>query len=162
MDNAEGARTYVPPGAGTSYWVTGGERATIMLRSADTHGAYAIVEVTIAPGAGQPPHIHHTMEETFYLLDGAVEFVIDGAATTAAVGSLVRIPRGSLRSFRNVGADPARVLVFFLPGGFEGFLAEMGQPVTDASPRHAGQPDVEKIVATAATYGCEIPPPTAR
>jgi quercetin dioxygenase-like cupin family protein len=162
VDNTEGARTYVPSGAGTAYWVTGEERVTIMLRSADTHGAYAVVELTISPGAGQPPHIHHTMEETFYLLDGAVEFVTDSAATTAAVGSLVRIPRGALRSFRNVGADPARILVFFLPGGFEGFLEEMGQPVTDASPRHAGQPDMEKLVATAAKYGCEIPPPTGQ
>ena len=162
VDNAEGASTYVPPGAGPSYWVTGEERATIMLRSADTHGAYAVVELTISPGGGQPLHIHHTMEETFYLLDGEVEFVTDAATTTAAAGSLVRIPRGALRSFRNVGADLARFLVFFLPGGFEGFLEEMGQPVTDASPQRAGQPDVEKLVATAATYGCEIPPPAGQ
>jgi quercetin dioxygenase-like cupin family protein len=162
VDTAERASTYVPSGAGTSYWMPGGEQATIKMSSGDTYGAYAVVELTIPPQMGPPPHVHHTMEETFYLLDGEMEFVADGTTTTASAGSLVRIPQGALRGYRNVGAEPARVLVFFLPGGFEGFLEEMGQPVTDASPPQGGQPDAEKIVATAAKYGCEIPPPTGQ
>lgn len=159
---ANGPSMHVPSGAGTSYWMIGGERATIKVTSGETYGAYAVVELTTPPLIGPPPHIHHTMEEAFYLLEGEMEFVTDGIATTATVGSLVRIPKGVLRSYRNVGAAPAKALVFFLPGGFEEFLAEMGQPVTDASPPQEGPPDVEKFVATAAKYGCEIPPPTAR
>ena len=161
-ESAKGARTYVPSGAGTSYWMMGGEQATIKVSSGDTYGAYAVVELTIPPRIGPPPHIHHAMEETFYLLDGEIEFVADGIATTATVGSLVRIPKGVLRGYSNVGAEPARVLVFFLPGGFDGFLEETGLPVTDASPPPGEHPDVEKFVATAAKYGCEIPLPTGR
>jgi quercetin dioxygenase-like cupin family protein len=161
-DTTERARMYVPSGAGASYWMMGGEQATIKVSGGDTHGAYAVVELTLPPRMGPPPHIHHTMEETFYLLDGEMEFVANGIATTATVGSLVRIPNGVLRGYRNVGTEPARVLVFFLPGGFEGFLEEMGQPVTDAAPPQGGQPDLEKFMATAAKYGCEIPPPTGQ
>jgi quercetin dioxygenase-like cupin family protein len=163
VDNmAAGARMYVPSGTGKAYWLPGGEQATIKVSSGETQGAYAVVELTLPSGVGPPPHIHHAMEETFYLLEGALEFVAEGTTTTATAGSLVRIPHGVRRAYRNGGATPARVLVFFLPGGFDGFLEEMGQPVTDAWPPPGGLPAAEKVVATAAKYGCEIPPPTGQ
>ena len=61
----------------------------------------------------------------------------------------------------NVGTTPARFLVTVVPGGFEKFFVETGKPVTDtaSSPVQEGPPDVEKLVATTAKYGCEIPPP---
>ena len=71
----------------------------------------------------------------------------------------MRIPRGVLRDYRNVGPEPARVLVLFAPGGFEGFFEEVGELVTDQSAPPDDPPDVERLVATAAKYGCEIPPP---
>jgi hypothetical protein len=58
-----------------------------------------------------------------------------------------------------VGPDPARVLVLFAPGGFEGFFEEVGELVTDSSSPPEGPPDVERLVAAAAKYGAEIPPP---
>lgn len=161
-DTAEGAGTYIPPGAGASYWITGGEQATIKLSSEDTHGAYAVVELTMSPQEGPPHHIHHRMEETFYLLEGQMEFVVDGAAISAIPGSLVRIPPGAVRGYRNVGREAARVLVLFLPGGFEGFLQEVGQPVTRTSVPEGGHLDVETFVTTAAKYGCEIALPAGQ
>jgi len=50
-------------------------------------------------------------------------------------------------------------LVLFAPGGFEGFFEEVGELVTDQSSPPEGPPDVERLVAAAAKYGCEIPPP---
>src|SRR5215217_9133512 len=108
--------------------MAGEELATIKVRSKDTGGAYSIAEVTWPPQVGPPTHIHHTQEETFYILEGEMEFVTDSAVTTRAIaGSLVRIPRGVLRDYRNVGPEPARVLVLFAPGGFEGFFEEVGE-----------------------------------
>ena len=134
--------------------------ATLKATSEDTGGAYTITEETWPPQAGPPPHIHHTQEETFYVLEGEMEFVTDGTVTTrATTGSLVRIPRGVLRDYRNVGPEPASVLVLFAPGGFEGFFEEVGELVTDSSAPPEGPPDVERLVATAAKYGAEIPPP---
>ena len=162
-ENVEGTTrgtvTYVPPGEGKSVWTTGGHMATFKATSEDTSGAYTITEETWPPQVGPPPHIHHTQEETFNVLEGEMEFVTDGVTTRAAAGSLVRIPRGVLRDYRNVGPEPARVLVLFAPGGFEGFFEEVGEVVTDQSAPPEGSPDVERVVATAAKYGCEIPPP---
>src|SRR5918912_956379 len=151
--------TYVPPGQGKSYWTTGGHKATFKATSEDTGGAYTITEHLFPPQVGPPPHIHHTQEEIFYVLEGEMEFITDGTTTRAIAGSVVRIPRGVLRDYRNVGAEPAKVLVLFAPGGFEGFFEEVGELVTDSSAAPEDPPDVERLVATAAKYGAEIPPP---
>jgi hypothetical protein len=87
-----------------------------------------------------------------------MEFVTDGITTRATTGSLVRIPKGVLRDYKNVGPEPARVLVLFAPGGFEGFFEEVGELVTDSSAPPEGPPDVERLVAAAKKYGCDIPP----
>src|SRR5919202_4865048 len=155
----KGTVTYVPPGEGKSYWTTGGHMATFKATSEDTSGTYTITEDTLPPQVGPPPHIHHTQEETFYVLEGEMEFVTDGVTTRAAAGSLVRIPRGVLRDYRNMGSEPARVLVLYAPGGFEGFFEEVGELVTDHFVPPEDPPDVEKLVAAAAKYGAEIPPP---
>jgi len=113
------------------------------------------------PQVGPPPHIHHTQDETFYVLEGEMEFVTEERTTTtrATAGSFVHIPKGMLRAYKNVGNGPARAIVLFTPGGFEGFFEEMGEPVTDPSMPPEGEPEAERLVATAAKYGCEIPPP---
>ena len=160
-DTTSGTTTHIPPGEGKSFWTTGGHMATFKATSEDTGGAYTITEDTFPPQVGPPPHIHHTQEETFYLLEGEMEFVTDGAVTTrATAGSVVRIPRGVLRDYRNVGSELARVLVLYAPGGFEGFFEEVGELVTGQSAPPEGPPDVERLVATAAKYGAEIPPPS--
>jgi hypothetical protein len=99
-----------------------------------------------------------TQDETFYVLEGEIEFVTVSATTRAAADSLVRIPRGVLRDYRNVGSKPARVLVLYAPGGFEGFFEEVGELVTDHSALPEDPPDVGKLVAAATKYGSEIPP----
>ena len=99
-DTTSGTTTYVPPGEGKSYWTPGGHVATFKATSEDTGGAYTITEDTFPPQVGPPPHIHHTQEETFYVLEGEMEFITDGVTTRAAAGSLVRIPRGVLRDYR--------------------------------------------------------------
>jgi quercetin dioxygenase-like cupin family protein len=158
-DTTSGTTTFVPPGEGKSFWTQGGHMATFKITSEDTGGAYTITEETWPPQVGPPPHIHHTQEEIFYVLQGEMEFVTDGTTTRATAGSVVRISRGVLRDYRNVGSEPARVLVLFAPGGFEGFFEEVGELVTDSSAPPEGPPDVERLVAAAAKYGAEIPPP---
>jgi len=74
-DATKGAITYVPPGEGKSFWTPGGHMATFKSTSEDTGGAYTITEETWPPQVGPPPHIHHTQEETFYILEGEMEFV---------------------------------------------------------------------------------------
>jgi quercetin dioxygenase-like cupin family protein len=150
---------HVPPGEGEAFWVAG-ELVTIKATSEDTGGAYSLTEEIWPPEVGPPPHIHHTQDETFYVLEGELEFVSEDIVTRAGAGSLVHVPNGVQRAYKNPGPADARAIVIFTPGGFEGFFEEVGEPATGvASPPPAGEPDLERLTAMAAKYGCEIPPP---
>ena len=59
-----------------------------------TQVAYSELE----KGAEVVSHIHETMEEVFYLLDGVCEFNIKGVTILADKNSLVRIPTNSEHS----------------------------------------------------------------
>ena len=140
-------------------WVLG-DLYRFLATAEDTGGTYALWETTATPGLpGPPPHIHHREDEAFYVLEGEVELFVDGAVSTAGPGSFVNIPKGTLHTFKNAGAAPARMLGMVAPGGFEGFFVEVGEPATDPSQTPEGPPDVEKVLATAPKYGLEIPPP---
>jgi hypothetical protein len=47
---------------GRSIWVVG-DRYTIKCGGKDTNGAVALIDATVYPGAGPPPHIHSREDE---------------------------------------------------------------------------------------------------
>lgn len=158
METSDQRARYMPSGEGESVWLLG-DLYTFKAVSEDTDGAFALWETTSPPQGGPPTHLHHREDETFYILEGEMEFLAGGDTIQAGAGSLVHIPKGTMHTFKNVGTTPARFLVMVVPGGFEKFFFEVGEPATDESSPPEGPPDVEKLVATAAKYNCEIPPP---
>lgn len=160
METNDRSPVHVRPGEGESVWLLG-DLYTFKAMSEDTGGAYAIWETTSPPENGPPPHRHHREDEIFYVLDGELEFLVDDDVFRGGPGTFLRIPKGTMHTFKNVGTAPARFLVTVVPGGFEKFFLEAGEPATDkdSPPAQEGPPDVEKLVATAAKYDCEIPPP---
>lgn len=159
MERSERSPKSVAPGEGRATWVLG-DLYRLLATTEDTGGTYALWETTAMPGLpGPPPHVHHNEDEAFYVLEGEIELFVDGAVSTAGPGAFVNIPRGTLHTFKNAGATPARMLGMVAPGGFEGFFEEVGEPATDPSKPPEGPPDVEKVLATAPKYGLEIPPP---
>lgn len=62
------------------------------------------LRVDIAPGASAPRH-SHPGEEVIYVLQGALEYQIDGSPpATLRAGGVLFIPSGAIHSARNVGA----------------------------------------------------------
>src|ERR687884_1170417 len=49
---------------------------------------------TFPPGTFVPPHIHPTQDEYIYMLEGRLDFMLDGADAFARPGDLVRLPLG--------------------------------------------------------------------
>ena len=159
MSNAQSSSgTHVPPGEGKSVWLVG-DLITVKLQGEDTGGAYSLVEETTLPQGGPPPHIHHNADETIYVLEGELEFMVGDQAIPASAGSAVYAPRGTLHTFRNVGTSPSRILALISPGGFEKFFLEAGEPAREGSSPPEGEPDVRRIVEIGQKYGLEIPPP---
>ncbi len=94
------------------------------------------------------------------MLEGELEFMVNGRIIPAIAGSVIYIPRDNLHTFKNVGTTPSRILIIATPAGLEGFFEEAGEPVTDpSSPPPFGQAEIENVLATAPKYGLEIPPP---
>jgi quercetin dioxygenase-like cupin family protein len=60
-------------------------------------------------------HVHRTMDETIYVLEGEVEFAVVGETYPGPAGSTAFIPRGLHHGFRNRGPARARVLLLFTP-----------------------------------------------
>ncbi len=155
---------HVPPGGGrSSLWVLG-ELLTYKVPSHRTGGAYSLFEVTTQPWAGPPPHIHHREDESFYMIEGEYEFASGEETLRVGAGSLLYVPKGTLHAHKNVGEGEGKMLVAQTPGGlYEHFFEEVGKPADgDAGPLvFEDHPDARRIVALAAQYGIEIPPPIA-
>jgi quercetin dioxygenase-like cupin family protein len=156
------AVTYVPPGEGArSLWVFG-ELVRYKTRGEQTGGAYSLFEIASPSGGGPPPHIQHREDESFYLLDGEYEFLVEGRPFSVGAGSLIYVPRGTLHAHKNVGEGTGRILLSQTPGGMhERFFEEIGEPAEDNSRTlvPVDQKHMEKIIAIATEYGIEIPPP---
>jgi quercetin dioxygenase-like cupin family protein len=70
-------------------------------------------EVTLAPGAAIPLHIHPTHEEAIVILEGDVEAVLGDATYRLTGGYTILAPTGVKHMLRNVGRTPARILAIF-------------------------------------------------
>ena len=119
-----------------------------------TRGAYAFQEMTVAPEFSWiPPHIHHNEDEALYGLEGELTVRVGDDIHTVGPGTFVLMPRGVVHTFANPEVVPAKVLVISSPGAVIGYFEEAAA-LTNASP--TGGPDMEKLVALAATYGIEF------
>lgn len=60
--------------------------------------------------------------QSFEVLDGKLEVLLDRQVHTLGVGGKAHVHANTLHRFRNATAEPARFLVEFHPAGFEKFL----------------------------------------
>jgi len=78
-------------------------------------GQVGVVEGEVPPGGGfQVPHWHEDLDEVFYVLEGEIEFLLEGSWQRAPAGTTMFIPAGVLHAFRNSSDRPARQLVIGL------------------------------------------------
>lgn len=139
----------VAPGEGEVRCI-GGECLTFKVGGAETDRALAVLEDTVQPGYGPPPHIHLHENEMFYVVEGEFTFTLDDQTMAAAAGTAVTVPMGRLHTFRNVGPEPGRLLAIIWPAvAFEAFVEEVGTP-------RPGPPDIEKLLDAAARHGIEV------
>jgi quercetin dioxygenase-like cupin family protein len=127
---------------------------TLMRATAETtNGAFGLMEHwSMPPGFASPYHRHHREDESFYVLEGEIDFVCDGKWLHATAGTFVFGPRGIPHGFKIVGESPARMLLMCTPGGFEHFVLDQA---TDIS-LSAGPPDMAKLMELAARYEIDI------
>ena len=81
------------------------------------HPELVLVEAELdgnTDGAG--PHFHRAHVDSFYVLEGELEFQIGGETVTAVPGTVVAAAPGTVHAFRNAAPEPARYLNAHTPG----------------------------------------------
>jgi hypothetical protein len=100
--------------------------------------------------------VHRAEDETFYVLEGEIEFHSEGKRFVGRAGACVFLPRDVPHGFRVVGSAPCRCLILVTPGGFEGFVAGLAQPMAEATIPAPTEPDMPKLMMLAQQFGIEI------
>ncbi len=120
----------------------------VRVSSAQTGGAFEVIELGTPPGGGgPPPHIHQDREECFYIIQGTFTFLSGEEEVEAPAGSVVWEPRGTRHAFK--ATEGARALAFIIPAGLEGFFRELGAGLM------AGRPDAALRAELARKYDSE-------
>lgn len=139
-----------------------GSHVNIKVSAEATGGAFAVIEHTVPPQGGPPPHTHGEAE-LLYILSGQFEVVVGSAQLEAGPGTVIHVPPGIPHTTRNVGQRAGRQLSVYVPGGSEGFFREAGAPVTGPQdlpdldePADLTGVDMPRILALANKYGMNV------
>ena len=89
-----------------------------LARTADTP-RFNLGIIEIAPGRELEAHVHRDEDDSFYILEGEMTFVVGDETVLAPPGTFVLIPPGIEHAFRNDGTTPVRMLNIHAPAGFD-------------------------------------------
>jgi mannose-6-phosphate isomerase-like protein (cupin superfamily) len=120
---------------------------------AETASTFSLWEDIVPPGAGVPPHVHEHEDEAFYVLSGEIQVEFEGARGPHRVGpgGFFYGPRHRRHAYRNLGNEPARLLVMCTPSrGLDRMFAELATATAN------GMPGIARVAAIAARYGVTI------
>jgi quercetin dioxygenase-like cupin family protein len=142
------------------WWKTG--RITVKAGAEETGNAFSQLEAYEPRGGATPLHVHHNEDETFYILEGEVTFLVDGERIDQSAGDFL-FARREIPHAYVVRSEHARMLVTLSPSGTEHLFVSLGVPVTGAEPpSDAVMPPMDEMARLFASYGTEIlgPPPS--
>jgi quercetin dioxygenase-like cupin family protein len=143
-----------------SVWYSGW-LLTFLATGEETRGEFALMEQVARKGNVPPRHIHHREDETFYVVEGEMTFLVGDKTIKATAGTMVFAPRNIPHSF-TIDSEQVRILVMVSPAGAEGFFKACSVPAPSMTlPPHTETPyaEIQKMMALAPTYGFEFVPP---
>ncbi|WP_428232662.1 quercetin 2,3-dioxygenase [Flavobacterium sp.] len=126
-----------------------GDVQTIKLTGKDTNGMFTIVENDNAPGVGIPMHVHENEDEVFRILEGKIEFIVEGKTRILKAGDTIFLPRQVPHAFKVVGERNAKAIVTVIPSGIEHMFEQLSQ-------LPAGPPDLEKVFGICSSFGIKF------
>src|SRR5690348_17010316 len=107
----------VHPADAEAVELPGGGEFLLLEDSLGTGGLLGANRLRLPAGAnGTVPHHHDLSSELFYVLDGVMEFLLDGTLTPVGAGGLVVVPPGAVHAFGASAAGPAAFFAVLTPG----------------------------------------------
>jgi quercetin dioxygenase-like cupin family protein len=146
------------PGDGMPLQILDAE-ITIRVSSRETGGAFTTFDGRIPPLQGPPLHRHQDEDESFYIVDGAFRFEVDGEEIYAGPGATVFARRGTAHTFQNIGGTTGHILTTAVPGGLDLYFEEMAATLPPGA-----TPDLRKMAPIFEKHHIELlgPPLAAR
>lgn len=118
-------------------------------------GGMGVFELTVPPGSQvPPPHSHTRNEECVYVLEGVLQYAVDGVVRDLAPGEWMFTPRGSVHRFSNPHHATARALIVITPDIGAQYFLDVGAIVNAGGP-----PDRDKLIGVMSRYGLVPAPP---
>ena len=121
----------------------------------DSDGAWSLMEEEIPVGLGPPPH-RHDWDEAYYVIEGALDFEIDGTQVRIERGDFTYLPRKTVHAFKGASPSPARVLIFAAPAHSSAFFKEVNREVRKFPD------DLAKVPSIGQRHGIEFMPASGR
>ncbi len=106
------------PGEGRKY-AMGPMQAIFKADGMETDRQYTISEWWLEPHSQGPGSHAHPEDDTFFVLEGTMSFLMDDEWVDAPAGSFVLVPGGVTHNFENRSDARAGILNFGAPGDFE-------------------------------------------
>jgi mannose-6-phosphate isomerase-like protein (cupin superfamily) len=128
----------IGPGEGHKRYTARGSVMFFKALAEQDDGDLSLMERTLPPGGRRPPpHRHTNCSEAYFVLDGLVSVLLEGADLTVGPEGFVLVPRGTAHTFGNAGGDEARLLVIHAPAmdayfaGLHELWSRPGPPTPD-------------------------------
>src|SRR5262245_23287196 len=124
-----------------------GEHVTVLAPGEATEG-YEIFLQRGPEGSGPPPH-SHPWDESFYVLEGQVDFGIGDDSKTASPGTLVHLPAGTVHWFR-FGAGGGEMISITSRLGASRMFADLAREIAPVNP------DLGRLAGVGARHGLRV------
>jgi glyoxylate utilization-related uncharacterized protein len=103
---------------------------------------------------GPPVHVHPTAEESYEVIEGALEVFVDGTWRTLGAGEVATVPAGTPHTLRNPTAEPVRLLNIHRPAmQFESFFREMNALIREGKIKRLPPGEPRSAIYVAMLFG---------
>ena len=126
-----------------------GDQQLIKLTGQDTDGKFNVILQYNPPNTQIPMHVHKNEDELYRVIEGEVEFTVDGKTTLLNGGDSIFLPRNIPHTWKVVGTNNATVDLTIFPSGLETMFEELNN-------LPAGPPDFLKVSEICGRYGIDF------
>jgi quercetin dioxygenase-like cupin family protein len=125
----------------------------VLLRSEQTAGEVAVIEIGASPERKGPSLHHHEFDEAFYVLEGELTFQLRDELFTRKAGELAFAPRGVPHTYANLSGAKARALIVCTPAGFERYFDRIAARITGVEPPSEASKPIPEVVTVGPAIG---------
>jgi mannose-6-phosphate isomerase-like protein (cupin superfamily) len=123
--------------------------------AADTSGELFEATNWIGPGmAGPPVHVHPAAEESYEVVEGALDVFLDGDWRTLRAGESATAPAGVPHTLRNATSEPVRLINIHRPAlQFESMFRELQSLISQGKIKRLPPKEPRSAIYVAMLFG---------